>query len=225
MKRLDSRTLLQAGAKAQSRGPSVARAEPELPRMTALKASLPLTDISVPKERRKATSYNDAKAGIEEREGSLTVDEVPHVGVRVRGRVTVDAGCPTSIKRLKVNVNPDKYMTVKLDREIDEEIVDAVMGYGMGALDVTFRVKKYGPVYGEAEYVITTNDSLACTEDKKVQVALSLLRAAEMVEEMLSRGYSNVVKLSDFMGKDQAQKEGQMTGASSDAQAVACLKR
>jgi hypothetical protein len=100
----------------------------------------------------------------------------------VVGEVRVSAGKAT--KEKMVALGREGKLTTEVLKEtkgIDPEVVEKAKGFGAGALEVTYTVDKEG----NAEYVLRTNGSRACLEANQVNVAMALVGAAEIVEEMV----------------------------------------
>jgi hypothetical protein len=126
---------------------------------------------------RETRAYELCKDSVKERGGMLQVVSKGRKRV-VEGEVRVPAG-PEMTNRLVET--DDGCMKVSVRLGLDERVVDAVQGYGMGTLDVSYMVDKDG----NTEYVLRTNGSMACLESNKVNVAMALIGAAEILEEML----------------------------------------
>ena len=122
------------------------------------------------------------KSALEERGGSLETVTTSTGTQMVVGEVRVSAGKNTVEKM--VAVGKDGLLTTEVLSEtkgIDEKVVDKAIGFGAGALEVSLTVDKEG----NSEYVLRTNGSLRCLEGNKVNVAMALVGAAEIVEEMV----------------------------------------
>lgn len=150
--------------------------------ISAALAESVLTDCRMDSRQRAGQAVALLREAIAARGGTLEVREGP-CGVRVQGEVRVSAGRPVSSAMVRAGVE-GKTSAIVIEREgtVDEKVVDAVRGYGGGALDVAYRVSGE-----ESHYVIRTNGSQACLESRLVDVALALAGAAEIVEDMLGR--------------------------------------
>jgi hypothetical protein len=138
--------------------------------------------LAVPRPKEKR-AYDLCKKDVLGRGGSLKVVTTSRGTKVVVGSVSVDAGPVTATKLVKAG-RGDKLETLLISRTkgLDEKVVDAVVGYGMGALEVSYRVDKDG----NAKYVLRTNGSRACLEENRLNVAMALAGAAQIVEEMLA---------------------------------------
>jgi len=141
-----------------------------------------LTDCRLDAFQRQAVAFAALKGAIESMGGTIGVKMGP-CGTRVEGEIRLYAGKPAvySIKRVGIERKTDS-MVMECNRTIDESIAAAVQGYGGGSLEVSYLVK------GDSSfYVIRTNGSRMCAEDRAVQVAIALAGAAEIALEMLGR--------------------------------------
>jgi hypothetical protein len=159
--------------------------------LRARETLLDRTASPVPREERALTLLKEA---LEKRGGSLDVETSPTGTKVVVGTVCVSAGPAT--KEKMVAVGESGKVTTKVLKEtkgIDEEVVQKAQGFGAGALQVSYKVD----AEGNTEYVLQTNGSRACMAENVVNVAMALVGAAEIVEEMLrpAAGAADVVKL------------------------------
>jgi hypothetical protein len=162
----------------------------------ALQARAVLADRVARGSPREQLALELLKKELGERGGSLEVVTSSTGAKMVVGQVRVDAGPVTKEKMVAVGRNGQLSTEVlKETKGIDEEVVSKAKGFGAGALDVSYRVDENGA----AEYVLQTNGSRACVEKNLVNVAMALVGAAEIVEEMLkpADAASDVVKLKD----------------------------
>ena len=158
----------------------------KLPAKTGLKVVLQARELladpragETPKDQKVLSLL---KKALEERGGSLKTETASTGTQVVVGEVRVSAGLAT--KEKMVAVGREGSLTTQVLREtkgIDEKVVDTAQGFGAGVLEVTYRTDKDG----NAEYVLRTNGSRACLEGNLVNVAMALVGAAELVEEMV----------------------------------------
>jgi hypothetical protein len=142
-----------------------------------------LTDSRIDVFQRQAAAFAALKRVIEGMGGTIGIKGGP-CGLRVEGEVRVYGGKPVtqSMKRVGTDGKTDS-MILERSGTIDEKIVAAVLGYGEGSLDVSYLVK------GDSSfYVIRTNGSRMCLEERQVQVAIALAGAAEIARGMLDTG-------------------------------------
>lgn len=148
----------------------------------SLKAREMLENPNKGKDEREKEALKMLKAHILFYGGKLEVKTNPNGNKIVEGMAKVDAGPETVSRPIKVGLN-GKLETVDLTKKegLDERIVDAVLGYGMGALEVSYRIDKEG----NAQYVLRTNGSFACREKNLMNVAMALAGSAQIVKEMV----------------------------------------
>jgi len=129
---------------------------------------------------------------------------------KVDGEVRVAAGNDKAERRVKAGTSTT---VVTFPKGMDEKVARAAVGYGMGALAVSYRVDRKG----NAEYVIRTNGSSLCAEENLLNVAMALAGAAEMVENLLNPGkLANVVELASYRKADgRAMEAGKAASANS----------
>ena len=151
-----------------------------------------LAGPSVNRKEREGKALSMLLCEIEKRGGKLEI--VGTEGVKkITCALSIPAGIASSSKLVKVGDNGQvDTILVKKVNDIDGRIVDAAIGFGMGVLDVFFKTTG-----NECFYVIRTNGSRACLEENKVNVALALVGAATIAEEMLEAKKNKEVKKSE----------------------------
>lgn len=150
--------------------------------MVVLQARELLADPNAGETPKEKRVLDLLKKALEERGGSLET-ETASTGCRmVVGEARVSAGKATKERMVALGRNGRLAAEVlKETKGLDEKVVSKALGFGAGALAVSYVVDKNG----NAEYVLRTNGSRACLEENKVNVAMALVGAAEIVEEMV----------------------------------------